>query len=83
MRRLRPAGRSEATLVIRNGKAQKVERLVSEIGIFTAHLEEQPLPAGDHRPGHIGYLVRSKPPDVTEGGVHSGFGALDSLFVES
>ena len=82
MQRLRPGGRPKATLVIRDGKAQKFERLVSEIGLFTAHLGEQALPAGNQQPGTLGYLVRSKPPDVTEGGVHSGFGALDSLFVE-
>ena len=82
MQRLRPGGRPKATLVIRDGKAQKFERLVSEIGLFTAHLGEQALPGGNQQPGTLGYLVRSKPPDVTEGGVHSGFGALDSLFVE-
>jgi glutathione synthetase len=82
MQRLRPTGRPKATLVIRDGKAQKVERLVSEIGLFTAHLGEQALPAGNHQRGNIGYLVRSRPLDVTEGGIHSGFGALDSLFVE-
>ena len=82
MHRLRPAGRPEATLVVRDGKAQRVERLVSEIGLFTAHMGGQLLPTGDQQAGTIGYLVRSKPPNVTEGGVHSGFGALDSLFVE-
>jgi len=82
MQRLRPVGRPKATLVIRDGKAQKVEHLVSEIGLFTAHLGEMALPVGNHQTGNVGYLVRSKPPDVTEGGVHSGFGALDSLFVE-
>lgn len=79
MRRLRPAGRAEPTLVVRNGRAQQVERLVSEIGLFTAHLDGQPLPVGGQRAGYAGYLVRSKPPEVTEAGVHSGFGALDSL----
>jgi glutathione synthetase len=82
MQRLRPAGRQRATLVVRDGKAQRVERLVSEIGIFTAHMGEQALLTDSHQPGYIGYLVRSKSPDVTEGGVHSGLGALDSLFVE-
>jgi len=82
MRRLRPAGRTRPTLVIRAGKAQRVERLVSEVGLFTAHLADQSLATGDGQPGQVGYLVRSKPPEVTEGGVHSGFGALDSLFVE-
>ncbi|MEZ5571046.1 MAG: glutathione synthase [Halioglobus sp.] len=83
MQRLRPVGRAKATLVIRNGKAQRVERLVSEIGLFTAHMGGQALPIGNDQSGNIGYLVRSKPPDVTEGGIHSGFGALDSLFVEN
>ena len=83
MRRLRPAGRTRPTLVIRAGKAQRIDRLVSEVGIFTAHLGNHALPTGDPRPAHVGYLVRSKPADVTEGGVHSGFGALDSLFVEN
>jgi glutathione synthase len=82
MQRLRPAGREQTTLVVREGWAQRVQRLVSEIGLFTAHLGAQALPTGDSRPAYIGYLVRSKPPDVTEAGVHSGFGALDSLFVE-
>jgi glutathione synthase len=82
MERLRPAGRSSATLIMRDGKAQRAEGLVSEIGLFTAHLGEQLLPTGDHQHPKIGYLVRSKPPDVSEGGIHSGFGALDSLFLQ-
>jgi glutathione synthetase len=82
MQRLRPNGRAQTTLVVRDGRAQKVERLVSEVGLFTAHLGLQPLPTLESRAGHIGYLVRSKPPDVAEGGIHSGFGALDSLFIE-
>ena len=81
LQRLRPVGRAQTTLVVRAGRAQKVPGLVSEIGIFTAHLGDQVLPTDDPRPSHIGYLVRSKPADVTEGGVLSGFGALDSLFV--
>jgi len=82
MQRLRPAGREKTTLVVRDGRAHRVQRLVSEIGLFTAHLGVQPLPTLDSRAGNIGYLVRSKPPDVSEGGVHSGFGAVDSLFIE-
>jgi glutathione synthetase len=81
MQRLRPIPRSEETLIIRNGQAQRIQRLVSEIGLFTAHLGPQPLSTLDKRPGYIGYLVRSKPQHVPEGGVHSGFGAVDSLFV--
>ncbi|NND68499.1 MAG: glutathione synthase [Halioglobus sp.] len=78
MQRLRPRGRDNRALLVRNGRGSVVDRLVSEIGLFTAHLGEQALPAADDS-GYIGYLVRSKPPNVTEGGVHSGYGALDSL----
>ncbi len=78
MRRLRPRGRDNPTLLVRDGKGTVVDGLVSEIGLFTAHLGAAPLPAADDA-GYSGYLVRSKPPDVTEGGVHSGYGALDSL----
>jgi glutathione synthase len=81
MQRLRPAGREQPTLLVRDEQTQQVRGLVSEIGLFTAHLGAKALPTGDDRPGHIGYLVRSKPPDVAEGGIHSGFGALDSLFI--
>lgn len=83
MQRLYPVGREQATLLVRDGQAQQVQGLVSEIGLFTAHLGAEALPTGEDRLGHIGYLVRSKPADVSEGGIHSGFGALDSLFVLS
>ncbi len=82
MRRLHPAGRDKDTLLLREGRARTAQRLVSEIGLFTAHLGSATLATDDPRPGYIGYLVRSKPPQVTEGGVHSGFGVLDSLFME-
>jgi len=82
MQRLYPAGREKDTLLVRDGRARAAQRLVSEIGLFTAHLGGTTLDTGDQRPGHIGHLVRSKPPQVTEGGVHSGFGVLDSLFIE-
>jgi glutathione synthase len=82
MQRLHPAGREKDTLLVRDGRARIAQRLVSEIGLFTAHLGGTALDTGDQRPGRIGHLVRSKPPQVTEGGVHSGFGVLDSLFVE-
>ncbi len=77
MRRLRPAGRGVTTLAVREGRARQVDRLVSELGLFTAHLEDRPLVATDV--GYLGYLVRSKPPELAEGGVHSGYGMLDSL----
>ncbi len=82
MQRLHPAGRDKDTLLVRDGRARTAQRLVSEIGLFSAHLGSAALDTDAQRPGHIGYLVRSKLPQVTEGGVHSGFGVLDSLFIE-
>ena len=81
MHRLRPAGRTQPTLVVRDSKAQQLDNLSSEIGLFTAHLGQTALAGADQRSDRLGYLVRSKPPAVTESGIHSGFGALDSLFV--
>lgn len=81
MQRLRPAGRAQPTLIIRAGKAQQFDNLVGEIGVFTAHLGQTALPGVDRRCDRLGYLVRSKPPSATESGIHSGFGALDSLYV--
>jgi glutathione synthase len=86
MQRLLPAGRDTDTLLVRDGRARTAQRLVSEIGLFSAHLGGEALETDGHheghRPGHIGHLVRSKPPTVSEGGIHSGFGVLDSLFIE-
>lgn len=79
MQRLRPTPRSKPTLIIRDGQAQHIDGLVSEIGIFTAHLDGLSLATNRHQAGSIGYLVRSKPPGVTGGGIHGGYGALDSL----
>ncbi len=83
MQRLRPAGRTRPTLIIRDGRASVVRGMLSEIGVFSAHLGSRPLATDANTTGHIGYLVRSRPPEITEAGVHSGFGALDSLFVTS
>jgi glutathione synthetase len=80
MHRLRPRGRSVPTIAVRDGDGNAIDGLVSEVGMFTAHLEGNPLLQNTGQaPGYLGYLVRSKPPEVTEGGVHSGFGMLDSL----
>ena len=76
MRRLRPQHRPHAALLVRKGKAGVVDDLISEIGMFTIHFNGQPV-TGDN--GYAGYLVRSKPADVQEGGVHSGLGVVDSL----
>jgi len=79
MRRLRPVARNTPTAIVRNGIAEEIEGLVSELGLFTAHLAGKPLLQDASDPAYLGYLVRSKPPGVTEGGIHSGFGVLDSL----
>ena len=81
MQRLRPAGRDTPTLLFRHDGFEQVSDLTSEIGLFTAHLAQQALHDNGDLPGYLGYLVRSKPPGVAEGGIHSGSGALDSLYL--
>ncbi|MDD1793213.1 glutathione synthetase [Enterovibrio sp. ZSDZ42] len=76
MRRLHPLPRSQAAYVVRKGEIYVIDDLISEIGLFTVHIDGEPaLDSG----GYAGYLIRSKSSQVTEGGVHSGMGALDSL----
>ncbi len=76
MGRLRPAARPRAALLVRKGEALPVDDLISELGIFTVHV--QGLAATEEN-GYAGYLVRSKPSTVAEGGIHSGMGVADSL----
>lgn len=80
MRRVRPAPRSTPALVVRDGVADTVDDLISELGLFTVHLNGKPVTADN---GYAGYLVRSKASTTTEGGVHSGLGVLDSLAYEA
>jgi len=80
MRRLHPIPRQKPALLIRNGKLEQVDDLISEIGMFTAHLDGHPI---GQEFGYSGYLVRSKSATTTEGGVHSGMGVLDSLAIEN
>ncbi|WP_067515046.1 glutathione synthase [Endozoicomonas ascidiicola] len=79
MRRLHPRHRSSPALVVRNGEAAPVDDLISEIGMFTLHLDGHSLTS---ELGYAGYLIRSKPSSVAEGGVHSGQGSVDSLAYE-
>lgn len=80
MKRLRPVARKTPTVLIREAGASVTEGLVSELGLFTAHYgSESLLKSIGASSGYLGYLVRSKPPGVNEGGIHSGFGVLDSL----
>lgn len=76
MRRLHPRHRSRSALLVRKGEASPVDDLISEIGMFTLHLGGHSLTSDL---GYAGYLIRSKPSSVTEGGVHSGQGVVDSL----
>ncbi len=80
MQRLHPSPRGQPALLIRNGELEQVDDLISEIGMFTVHLDGQPV---GQEFGYCGYLVRSKSAASTEGGVHSGMGVLDSLAVEN
>lgn len=76
MRRIHPKQRPAIAEVARHGERQLIENLISEIGLFTVHIGDQ---AGTGDDGYAGYLVRSKPADTVEGGVHTGQGVLDSL----
>lgn len=76
MQRLYPHERDVPTVAVRDSKQTLVSDLVSEIGLFTAHYQGQPVTELD---GYAGYLIRSKPASENEGGIHSGKGILDSL----
>ncbi len=76
MQRLYPHERDTPTIAVRDGKQTLVNDLVSEIGLFTAHYQGEPVTELD---GYAGYLIRSKPASENEGGIHSGQGILDSL----
>ncbi|MEM5527871.1 glutathione synthase [Gammaproteobacteria bacterium AS21] len=76
MQRLYPHERDTPTIAVRDGKQKLVDDLVSEIGLFTAHYQGQPV---TDQNGYAGYLIRSKPASENEGGIHSGQGILDSL----
>ena len=77
MRRLRPQHRPHEALLVRQGEARVVDDLISEIGMFTVHFEGDAVTEDD---GYAGYLIRSKPAEAREGGVHSGLGVVDSLY---
>ncbi|PIW60160.1 glutathione synthase [Shewanella sp. CG12_big_fil_rev_8_21_14_0_65_47_15] len=82
MRRLHPHPRATPALVVRNGEIQIIDDLIPEIGMFSVHCDG--LPAVNENadsPSYAGYLIRSKSAMVTEGGVHSGQGVVDSLML--
>ncbi|MGF1703973.1 glutathione synthase [Photobacterium makurazakiensis] len=76
MQRLYPHERERPTIAVRDGKLSQVDDLVSEIGLFTAYFNGEPVTELN---GYAGYLVRSKPAKENEGGIHSGKGILDSI----
>jgi len=76
MQRLYPHERNKPTLAVRDGVVTVVHDLVSEIGLFTAYYNDKPVTDFE---GYAGYLVRSKPAQEHEGGIHSGKGILDSI----
>ncbi|PSW20867.1 glutathione synthase [Photobacterium sanctipauli] len=76
MQRLYPHERDRPTLAVRDGELTQVDDLVSEIGLFTAYFNGEPV---TELGGYAGYLVRSKPAKENEGGIHSGKGILDSI----
>ncbi|WP_454440664.1 glutathione synthase [Vibrio bathopelagicus] len=76
MQRLYPHERDVPTIAVRDTQQTLVDDLVSEVGLFTAYYQGDPVTQLD---GYAGYLIRSKPASENEGGIHSGKGILDSL----
>ncbi|MEZ8016857.1 glutathione synthase [Vibrio splendidus] len=76
MQRLYPHERDVPTIAVRDTQQTLVTDLVSEVGLFTAYYQDEPVTELD---GYAGYLIRSKPASENEGGIHSGKGILDSL----
>ncbi|WP_440876571.1 glutathione synthase [Thalassotalea sp. PLHSN55] len=80
MQRLYPHEREVAIVAVRDGKQEVIDDLVSEIGLFSAYFDGEPI---TELAGYAGYLIRSKPASENEGGIHSGKGILDSLALVS
>ncbi|UPR32171.1 glutathione synthase [Vibrio crassostreae] len=76
MQRLYPHERDVPTIAVRDTQQTLVTDLVSEVGLFSAYYQGEPVTELD---GYAGYLIRSKPASENEGGIHSGKGILDSL----
>ena len=69
MRKIATVPRPELVPVLQRGQIRMMQYLVSELGIF--------LSGSDLKPQ--GYLVRSKPAQALESGVHRGAGAIDTV----
>jgi glutathione synthase len=75
MERIRP--RPHTALLVREGQAKQAE-CVSEIGRFGTLLANGPTLLHNR---DVGYLVRTRPAHLDEGGISAGFGFLDSLML--
>ena len=77
MERLQPEPRE--ALMVMEGELLR-EQSVSEIGRFGTLLADgEDIPINRD----VGYLVRTKPEGIVEGGVSAGFGYLDSLVLKN
>lgn len=65
MQRLYPHEREVPTIAVRDNQQTEVSDLVSEIGLFTAFYDGEPVTEIE---GYAGYLIRSKPASENEGG---------------
>ncbi|HEX7926562.1 MAG TPA: glutathione synthase, partial [bacterium] len=71
--------RTHPTWLVREGHAEQAT-CVSEIGRFGTLLANGPTLLHNR---DAGYLVRTRPAHLHEGGVSAGFGFLDSLILEN
>lgn len=69
MQAIEPQERTDSFWQVRDGKLNSIGAVTSELGLF--HIGED-----DH---YAGYLVRSKPSDQLECGVHRGHGMIDTV----
>nr|AFP33288.1 glutathione synthetase [Dugesia japonica] len=76
MERLYPAS-CKNYILSSSGEISK-QSIVSELGIFGVFLGNESETFANYQ---CGYLLRSKPVNVNEGGVSAGFGCIDSIYL--
>lgn len=69
MKTIQAKHRSELITSVKGSEFATLEQAQSELGIFTA---------GEHQT-YAGYLLRTKPSNAVESGVHRGFGMIDTV----
>jgi glutathione synthase len=80
--------REERAVLVRSGKAEILDKTVSELGVYSVFFGNGSGNDGTDHSNVIlneagGYLLRTKPSDSDEGGVAAGYAVLDSVaFVE-